>query len=66
MSEKSDPNSVESNQEIEREIRANRRFSLTEAIGRLAGGGFMKGASPVSRKRQAELDIDEYLRRQLV
>ena len=65
MSEKPDTNSADSNEEIEREIRTNRKFSLTDAIGRLAGGGFMKGGSPVSRKRQAELEIEEYLRRQM-
>ena len=65
MSEKPDARPADSNEEIEREIRANRKFSLNEAIGQLAGGGFMKGGTPVSRKRQAELEIDEYLRRQL-
>ena len=65
MSEKPDTNSAEENAEIEREIRANRKFSRNEAIGRVAGGDFMKGGSPVTRKRQAELEIDEYLRRHL-
>jgi hypothetical protein len=65
MSEKPDTNSTDRNEEIEREIRTNRKFSLTEAIGRIAGGDFMKGGSPVSRKRQAELEIEEYLRRHL-
>ena len=55
-----------SEDDIEREIRANRKFSLNDAIGELAGGDFMKGGSPVTRKRQAELEIDEYLRGQLV
>jgi hypothetical protein len=66
MSEKPDANSADENAEIEREIRTNRKFSLNEAIGRVAGGDFMKGGSPVTRKRQAELEIDEYLRRHLV
>ena len=66
MSENPDPNSAEKNEEIEREIRTNRKFSLSDAIGRMAGGGFMKGGSPVTRRRQAELEIDEYLRRHLV
>jgi hypothetical protein len=52
--------------ELEREIRANRRFSVSEAIGRMAGGGMMKGASPVSRKQQAELMIENFLRRHLI
>jgi len=47
--------------ELEREIRADRKFTLSEAIGRMAGGGMMKGVSPVTRKRQAELEIQGYL-----
>jgi hypothetical protein len=66
MSEKPDTNSADRNEEIEREIRSDRKFSLSEAIGRIAGGDFMKGGSPVTRKRQAELEIDDYLRRHLV
>ena len=66
MSEDPDPNSADEKAEIEREIRANRTFSLSDAIGQLAGGGFMKGGSPVTRERQAELEIDEYLCRHLV
>jgi hypothetical protein len=46
--------------EIEREVLSRRKFSLTEAIGR-AAGDLMKGASPVTRKRQAELAIEQYL-----
>ena len=66
MSEKPDPDSADSNGEIERDIRRNRKFSLNDAIGQLAGGDFMKGGSPVSRERQAELEIEDYLRRHLV
>jgi hypothetical protein len=65
MSENEDTNSADRDAEIERETRTNRKFSLSEAIGRIAGGDFMKGGSPVTRKRQAELEIDEYLRRHL-
>jgi hypothetical protein len=65
MSENPDTKSADTNEEIEREIRTNRKFSLNEAIGRIAGGDFMKGGSPVSRKRQAELEIAEYLRHRL-
>ena len=46
--------------ELEREIRAERKYSLAEAIGR-AAGDLLKGASPVSHKRQAELEIEQYL-----
>ena len=51
---------------IEREIRSGRKFSLAEAIGRIGGSGVLKGASPVTRKRQAELEIERYLESQLV
>lgn len=47
--------------ELERQIRAERKFSLAEAIGRLAGPGMMKGVSPITRTRQAEAVIQEYL-----
>jgi hypothetical protein len=66
MSKNPDTNSADRNAEIEREARTNRKFSLSEAIGRLAGGDFMKGGSPVTRQRQAELEIDVYLGRHLV
>ncbi len=52
--------------EIERDIRLGRKFSLAEAIGRMGGGGLLKGASPVTRKRQAELEIERYLESHLV
>jgi hypothetical protein len=48
--------------ELEREIRKERKFSLEEAIGRMAGPGSMKGASPVTREQQAEAEIQDYLR----
>ena len=66
MSEKPDPDSADRDEEIERETRLTRKFSLSDAIGQMAGGDIMKGGSPVTRKRQAELEIEEYLRRHLV
>lgn len=66
MSEKSNAKPADSNEKIEREIRTHRKFSLADAIGQVSGGEFMKGGSPVSRKRQAELEVEEYLRRHLV
>ncbi|AMV28393.1 hypothetical protein VT84_28575 [Gemmata sp. SH-PL17] len=51
--------------ELEREIRAERKFSLSEAIGRMAGPGMMKGVSPVTRKRQAEIEVQEHIARHL-
>jgi hypothetical protein len=50
--------------ELQREILAGRKFTVTEAIGRMAGG-LMKGDSPVTGKRQAELTVQEYLARHL-
>jgi hypothetical protein len=51
--------------ELEREIRAGRKFTLSEAFGRLAGPGMMKGESPVTRKQQAAAEIQDYLGRHL-
>jgi hypothetical protein len=51
---------------LQREILRDREFSLSEAIGRLAGPGTMKGASPVSRKQQAEAEIEAFLRQHLI
>jgi hypothetical protein len=57
--------STEADAELEREIRAGRKFSVSEAIGRLAGPGMMKGVSPVTRRGQAVAAIQEYLGRHL-
>ena len=65
MSENGKKPPSEADKELEREIRAERKFSLSEAIGRMAGPGMMKGVSPVAPKRQAELAIEAYLRRHL-
>ena len=51
--------------DLEREIRDGRKFTLAEAIGRLAGPGMMKGVSPATRKQQAEAEIETYLDRNL-
>jgi hypothetical protein len=48
--------------DLQREIRKERKFTLEEAIGRLAGPGAMKGASPVARKQQAEAAIGDWLK----
>jgi len=55
----------EADADLEREIRAERKFSLSEAIGRLAGPGAMKGVSPVTPTQQAVVEIQEYLNRHL-
>jgi hypothetical protein len=51
--------------DLEREIRADRKFSLGDALGRMAGAGALKGESPVTRERQAELTIQDHLRRHM-
>ncbi len=51
----------EADEALEREIRQGRKFNLAEAIGRMAGPGAMKGVSPVPRKQQAMVEIDNWL-----
>src|SRR3954471_12944713 len=55
----------EADAELEREVRQGRKFTLEEAIGRLAGPGAMKGESPVARLQQAEAEIASRLRSHL-
>jgi hypothetical protein len=52
--------------DLEREIRKGRKFSLAEAVGRMAGPGMMKGVSPITGKEQSEAEIEEYLRHHLI
>jgi hypothetical protein len=61
MSDNQNKQRSESDAELEREIRQGRKFTLEEAIGRMAGPGAMKGASPVTRLQQAASEIQEYL-----
>ena len=49
---------------VEREALAQ-GHSLASAIGRAGGGDMMKGASPVTAQRQAELEIEHLLERHL-
>jgi hypothetical protein len=65
MSNDQDTRRSEADAELEREIREGRKFSLAEAIGRLAGPGAMKGESPVARMQQAEIEIASWLRSHL-
>ncbi len=51
--------------ELEREIREGRKFTLANAIGRLAGPGMMKGVSPATGKQQADALIEKFLERHL-
>lgn len=64
MGDNDDESQSRQDAELEREIRSKRKFSLSEAIGR-AGGDLLKGASPVTRKRQAEIEVKRYLQDQL-
>lgn len=51
---------------LEREILQERKFSMEEAIARRAGKDLMKGASPVTAKRQAELAIERLVEQHLI
>jgi hypothetical protein len=62
MSDKIEKERSEADAELEREIRKGRKFNLTEAIGRMAGPGAMKGVSPITRKQQAVAEIENWLR----
>ena len=55
----------EADAELEREIREGRKFTLEEAIGRMVGPGAMKGESPITRMRQAEIEVGSWLRSHL-
>jgi hypothetical protein len=55
----------QADKELEREILEGRKFSLAEAIGKLAGPGMMKGQSPITQKQQAEAQLEAYLNRHL-
>jgi len=65
MSNNKDTQHSEADAELEREIRKGRKFTLTEAIGRMAGPGAMKGVSPVTRMQQAAVEIENWLRHHL-
>ena len=62
MSDNNDKQRSEADAELEREIRKGRKFTLAEAIGRMAGPGAMKGVSPVTRQQQAAVEIENWLR----
>jgi hypothetical protein len=62
MGDNKDTQRSEADAELEREIRKGRKFTLSEAIGRLAGPGAMKGESPIARMQQAGVEIENWLR----
>jgi hypothetical protein len=61
MSNKQSTERSDADDDLEREIRHGRKFTLEEAIARMAGPGAMKGESPVPLKRQAEVEIESWL-----
>ena len=65
MSDNQDKARSQADAELQREILKERKFTLAEAIGRMAGPGAMKGASPMPRMRQAEMEIESWLRSHL-
>lgn len=65
MSDQQNKQRSESDAELEREIRRERKFSLEDAIGRMAGPGALKGESPITRLQQAETEIALWLRTRL-
>ena len=65
MSETKHPPDSDAAADVEREIRRGRTFSLSDAIGRLGGGGMLKGASPVPPIEQTAAAIANYLRAHL-
>jgi hypothetical protein len=52
--------------DLQQDMLWGRKFSLAEAIGRLAGGGLLKGDSPVPGKKQAEFKVERYLEQNLI
>ncbi|HZN35583.1 MAG TPA: hypothetical protein VFB80_17260 [Pirellulaceae bacterium] len=66
MSDEQPKRRSQADEDLEREIREGRKFSLAEAIGRLAGPGMMKGVSPATLKQQADAEIESFLERHLV
>jgi hypothetical protein len=66
MSDNKESLRSEADAELEREVREGRKFTLEEAIGRMAGPGSMKGESPVPRMEQATVEIETWLRIHLI
>jgi hypothetical protein len=65
MSDDKDKQRSDADAELEREIRKDRKFTLAEAIGRLAGPGAMKGVSPITRTQQAAVEIENWFRQHM-
>ena len=65
MDETRQPPPPDDSAAVEREVRRGRKFSLSDAIGRLGGEGMLKGASPVPPIEQTTAAIANYLRAHL-
>lgn len=65
MSDDKSQSTCPSGAELQREIRSGRKFTLSEAIGRMVGSGAMKGVSPISLKKQAENEVEAFLKEHL-
>jgi hypothetical protein len=65
MNDDEEPQRSDADAELEREVLKGRKFTLAEAIGRMAGPGAMKGASPITRRQQAEVEIENWLEHHL-
>src|SRR5262245_35708430 len=61
MSEQEGNKRSEEDAALQREVLEGRKFTLEEAIARMAGPGAMKGESPVARMQQAEFEIETWL-----
>ena len=61
MGDDRDEQRPSADEQLEQEIRRGRKFSAREAMARMAGPGAMKGASPISRPQQAEIEIGSWL-----
>lgn len=48
--------------DVEAEIRRARKTTSKDVLARMAGPGAMKGASPVSRQQQAEIELGTWIR----
>ena len=62
MNEDQDKRPAQADADVEREIRQARQFDPKEALARMAGPGAMKGASPISRLQQAEIEVGTWLK----
>src|SRR4029078_1642385 len=66
MSDDKAPERTAADADLEREVREGRKFTLEEAIARMAGPGGMKGVSPIPRMEQASIEIETWLGNNLI